>query len=264
MGSIGARFGAAMACVLAMSVGAHAQDQQAHWDGLYVGAHAGIGRSSARSTYTGSADVMTLIAGGALPANYDVGASEFIGGVQLGYNFRFGSLILGVEGDLSAGSFTKTSSVRLVNPDGTYVYAPGNQWDSQGSFKLDSISSVRGRLGATAGDGLMFFATAGIAFADAKSSGHIAQTYPVGGTNYRNWTGGASENVSGFVFGAGAEYAYSKHWLIRLEALRYDFGTLQDILLPQSGNAPGGELAPVARATNLDLAVVRAGLSYNF
>jgi opacity protein-like surface antigen len=269
MGSFWARFGVAIFGAIACISVERAQAQQVHWEGLYIGTHAGYGRSDTRTSYTGNADVRALIAGGALPGSYNAGTGELTGGAQLGYNFRVGSLIFGAEGDFSAGSFSKTSSVTMISagpislPVDSVTYVDGNQWDSRASVKLDAISSLRGRIGLTS-DNLMVYATAGVARADAKTGAHIAQSYPVGGPNWRNWTGGSSENVSGFVLGAGAEYAYSRHWLIRWEALRYDFGTVKDTLSPLPTNTGGGNFTPATRATNLDLTVVRAGLSYKF
>ncbi len=264
-----AHFGAAIVLVAALSIDSQAQAQQVRWEGLYIGTHAGYGRSDTRTSYTGNADVMALIAGGALPGSYGVGSSDFIGGAQLGYNFRVGPMVVGAEGDFSVGSLGKTSSTRIINPgmitlpvDGV-TFLNGSQWDSKGSLRLEAISSVRGRIGIVS-ESLMIFATAGVAFADAKSGGHISQAYPVGGSNFRNWSGSSSENVSGYVLGAGLEYAYTSNWLIRWEALRYDFGTLKDGLSPLPSNSSGGNFTPVNRSTNLDVTVVRGGLSYKF
>ncbi len=267
MGSFAARFGVAVVGVLAFISTAPAQGQQVHWEGLYVGTHAGYGLSGAKASYADSADTRSLIAGGALPQGYDVGGI-FVGGAQLGYNFRLGSLIMGAEGDVSLGSVGKSSSV-MINPGFVripsldVVYVNGVPWDSRSSMRLNGISSLRGRVGLT-NERLMVFATAGIAFANAKTSGDIIQSDVFTGDVLRKWTGGNSENVSGYVIGAGAEYAFEKKWRIRWEVLRYDFGTMKDTLEPLPTNVSDGNFTSVHRSTNLDVTVVRGGLSYKF
>jgi len=82
--------------VIGLSVGAHAADMAVkapppapplpyNWSGLYVGANFGGAWTN------GSLNIPNN--------NFYGGLTEFIGGVQAGYNFQAGHLLLGVDGD---------------------------------------------------------------------------------------------------------------------------------------------------------------------
>ncbi|MGC2053057.1 MAG: porin family protein, partial [Pseudolabrys sp.] len=62
-----------------------------NWSGFYVGANFGAGWATGSLNIPGN--------------NFYGGTTEFIGGVQAGYNFQAGHLLLGVEGDFDGASF---------------------------------------------------------------------------------------------------------------------------------------------------------------
>jgi opacity protein-like surface antigen len=62
-----------------------------NWSGFYAGANIGGGWSSGSLNIPGN--------------NLYGGLTEFIGGVQAGYNFQAGHLLLGAEGDFDWASF---------------------------------------------------------------------------------------------------------------------------------------------------------------
>ena len=62
-----------------------------NWSGLYVGANFGGGWSNGSLNIPGN--------------NLYGGLTEFIGGVQAGYNFQAGHFLFGVEGDFDGASF---------------------------------------------------------------------------------------------------------------------------------------------------------------
>ena len=77
-----------------------------NWSGLYVGANFGGGWSNGSLNIPGN--------------NLYGGLSEFIGGVQAGYNFQAGHFLFGVEGDFDGASFSSSgpsySDIRLCGP----------------------------------------------------------------------------------------------------------------------------------------------------
>jgi outer membrane immunogenic protein len=96
------------------------------WAGFYVGAHAGLAFSSVEA----SAEA------GPLRASIEEDDTDFIAGLQVGYNFlTSGGTLLGVEGD----------------------------W----SFLNGDVATLRGRLGQVI-DNKLFYATAGVAFPDKE------------------------------------------------------------------------------------------------
>src|SRR5262249_61621962 len=62
-----------------------------NWSGFYVGANFGAAWTSGHLNIPGN--------------NFYGGLTEFIGGVQAGYNFQLGHLLLGVEGDFDGATF---------------------------------------------------------------------------------------------------------------------------------------------------------------
>ena len=62
-----------------------------NWSGLYLGANIGGAFSSATANVAGTI--------------WDPGATEFIGGFQVGYNWQFGHFLVGVEGDFDWAAF---------------------------------------------------------------------------------------------------------------------------------------------------------------
>ena len=62
-----------------------------NWSGLYVGANFGGAWTSGNLNIPGN--------------NFYGGLTEFIAGVQAGYNFQFGHLLFGVEGDFDWSTF---------------------------------------------------------------------------------------------------------------------------------------------------------------
>src|SRR6201990_775978 len=62
-----------------------------NWNGFYVGANVGGAWASGSLNIPGN--------------NLYGGLTEFIGGVQAGYNFQAGHLLFGVEGDFDGATF---------------------------------------------------------------------------------------------------------------------------------------------------------------
>ncbi len=66
-----------------------------NWSGFYVGANFGGGWSNGSLNIPGN--------------NLYGGLSEFIGGVQAGYNFQAGHFLIGVEGEFDGAGFAHPS-----------------------------------------------------------------------------------------------------------------------------------------------------------
>ncbi len=142
-----------------------------NWAGGYIGAHAGYGWGDAE------------IAG--IP---DIDIDGWVGGIHAGYNYLYGSTLLGVEFDASLSGID----------GGGFGIAIDNQW----------LASARGRLGYAMGR-YMVYATGGLALAGAEAN--------VGGPT-------ASNTHVGWVGGLGAEAFLTENIVGRLEWLHYDVG----------------------------------------
>ena len=122
-----------------------------------------------------------------------------IGGVQAGYNYVLPSgVVLGVEADFTFPNYLDSNSAMSMLTSAR----------SDITERLDYIGTARGRLGVINGNWLAYV-TGGLAWS---------------GTRYINTTSSGEEEKrlhsrTGWVAGAGVEYAFAPHWSARLEYL---------------------------------------------
>ena len=164
------------------------------WAGFYVGAHAGYAWGQGDAHY-----VNPILA--AIPLNTK--PAGFYGGVQAGYNFQTGRVVLGGEADISFGDVNdKIPDILgdLNDPPGPYTI----------TAKSDYSGTVRARLGYSF-DRFLPYLTGGYAWSHTEVS---------------STDGPVSDDaiLSGWVLGAGAEYAFDEHWSAKAEYLHADFG----------------------------------------
>jgi outer membrane immunogenic protein len=156
------------------------------WTGFYLGAN--IGGAWSNSTLTDSAT----------GANFSTNNSGFIGGGQFGYNWQFNNnWVLGIEGDIDGTTISKTSNGVFVPGIGTL----------QASLNTDWVATLAGRIGYTF-DHWMFYAKGGGAWVQDSAT-------------LRNLTTGASVSAShtnsGWMAGAGVEWAFAGPWSAKVE-----------------------------------------------
>lgn len=129
----------------------------------------------------------------------NISSSGAIFGVNAGYNVQHGSLVYGVESDISYSTAKK---------DYLYTGEPVII-----DVKARWIGTARVRLGYAA-DRTLFYATGGLAFSNSRAFWNEAS-----GAQW-DWPGW---NI-GYAIGGGIEHAFSNpHWTIRLEALLLQF-----------------------------------------
>jgi outer membrane immunogenic protein len=115
--------------------------------------------------------------------------SGFAGGVQAGYNFQSGPLVIGLEGDL-----------QLNGADDTFA-----RW----KFSNPWFGTVRGRVGY-AMNNLMVYGTGGLAFGGLRGESlGVTETHTSAG-----WT-----------IGAGAEFGLTQNWSAKVEYLYVDLSS---------------------------------------
>lgn len=189
---------AALALVSAQPTAQAQVFNQGPWSGLYVGLHGGYGwaRDSTPST------------------------DGWVGGVQAGYNLQLGSAVLGVEADYSWSDLAGSGSI---------IGLPV-------STSIDSMWSIRGKLGWTVTPNVLLYGTAGYGGFDASVRTVV---------NGLSLAGSAS--FEGAVVGGGAELLLTRNMLLRAEGLYY------------MGDGNG-----IASGSSGDVTVIRAGVSYKF
>ncbi|MCC7251546.1 outer membrane beta-barrel protein, partial [Hyphomicrobium sp.] len=195
----------------AFSTAGFAQD----WTGFYIGAHGGYAWSDI--DYPGLNPYVAPPApcGGCGPPRASL-EGGLLGG-QVGYNFQFSNLVLGIEVDYAFGDLSET--VR----DGNYLVQ---------THEISGLGSVRGRLGYAIGDNILPYVTGGWGWAKAslgQSCPNDARAVVSGYCSGVTATQGGPHNltdeqtIDGWVLGGGVEYRISDNWSIKAEYLHYDF-----------------------------------------
>jgi opacity protein-like surface antigen len=227
------------------------------WDGFYLGGHGGYGwaHDPISTTLVGSTDPFPIDFTFLDTLRTDIHAQGFLAGFQAGANWQFGSIVAGLEADLSATGI-KGETTNLGDGNGS-IAAETN------TDKFDLLGSARVRLGYLVLPNVLFYGTGGAAWTRVNQTQNDVNT---DGTFF----GGSSPSWRfGWVAGAGGETRlWDSNWLLRLEYLHYDFGdnggfTESGFLLPGGPGAP--ETGTFTQTTgHLTADVVRGGLSYKF
>lgn len=170
------------------------------WSGVYVGVHAGYDKADVSYDFAS-------ITEGYFNENRGTHFSEeldgFVGGGQVGFNWQYENLVLGLEGAFTWVDFDETS---------TSPFYPGSD---EFESKVDWIAAITPRVGLTV-ENVMFYAKGGVAFADitARIQDNNAELFVETQKKRAGWT-----------IGGGAEYALSENWIVGAEANYYDFGS---------------------------------------
>ena len=162
--------------------------------------------------------------------------SGFIGGGQLGVNYQFSNIVLGAEWDFDWTSLDATGNGRFVPGVGTLQGSANTRW----------ISTLAARFGLVLNNGVLLYGKAGGGWVDNNAT-------------ISNLTTGASISASnrnsGWVVGAGVEWAIAGNWSAKLE---YDFLKLDDLTF-----GPGPFLGNTFTASR-EIQMFKVGLNYRF
>jgi outer membrane immunogenic protein len=212
------------------------------WNGFYVGLNAGahIGKYKLSTTTTPGIFITPANAAAidaASPATLTPQGA--ILGIQGGYNWQFGSAVLGVEADLNL------TGGRIQSR--TLVSTSGNSMTS--SVQPTGLLTVRPRLGWT-WERALVYVTAGYAMETVRPTDTFVG---FGGTVTAN----PRQRLSGWTVGAGVEYAFSNAWSAKFEYLYVDLGNFNTSL----SVSPTDVIAFNHKYTDN---IVRAGVNYRF
>ena len=162
-------------------------DQPSIWQGLYGGVHLGWGES-------GPADGV-------------------VGGFQLGYNWRSGLFVYGLEADVSAADISHTEHFM----------------GATAKASIDWMATARGRFGYLLTPGLLAYGTAGVGIASASGTAG----FPGGPRIF------VDDTETDFVYGLGLESKISERMSVRAEYLAFsdlDIGVFRAGLNFKLGN----------------------------
>ena len=156
------------------------------WTGFYVGLNGGGGWGT--SNWSG-------VPGGG------VNVSGGLAGGTAGYNWQFGTWVVGLEGDLDWSGIRGSTNAGGPFFCGTFACTTHN----------DFLSTIRGRVGYSF-DRWLPYVTGGAAI------GNIRATSPT----FAN----VDQTNVGWTVGAGVEYAFAPNWSAKLEYLYADLGSV--------------------------------------
>jgi outer membrane immunogenic protein len=145
------------------------------WAGFYLGVHGGYGWSEGSYLPPEEFDPTVKQKGGVF-------------GGHVGYNWQFGSAVVGVEGDFDGADIKGTDPIFGA------------------TFKTNELASIRARLGYTLTPDWLVYGTGGAGWANTNVSDAFAAT------DIGRW---------GWVAGGGVEYKFYQHWIARAEYLHY-------------------------------------------
>lgn len=238
------------------------------WTGFYAGANGGYAWNTGSDVShvaiaSACGGIPGCVVGVPLVAEKAITSPEGgFGGGQVGYNWQAGRWVFGFEADFQGASVNGANTLTNALPIAI----------DDGASSLDWFGTVRGRLGFTIFDSALLYATGGFAYGCVEDklygafAGGISQTQS------------SKQIATGYVAGAGLEYALSPTWSVKVE---YQFINLGDsTLVGGTGGAFVNPFAPALPATctqgapclstfhELDSSrsynTVRIGLNYRF
>ena len=189
------------------------------WTGLYAGLNVGYGSATINDTTTS----------GGVSTTSSQQMSGFLGGGQIGANYQYGRMVVGIEVDADATSQSTSSDTLTAS--------------------MTSFMTARARLGF-AYDRIHYYVTGGGGYVQFSSSG--TTTSPVTGTAVS--TTGTSRRTA-WVAGVGSEHALTPNWILRFEFLYLG-------LLDNSQNSVTA--VPATSSESVYNLIGRVGLNYKF
>ncbi len=191
------------------------------WTGLYLGVNAGYGWEDTTgdrycTNFFGTVGGFPCSAGSPGATKPQGG---FVGG-QVGYNYQTGMFVWGVETDIQVTNMqNSTGAVPLALPFPINFILPGAS--ATRSESLDWFGTTRGRLGIAFWDRALIYGTGGVMYGEQVSSLNVV--FPTAG--FLNMNPQSSSVHTGWVAGAGLEYAFTNNFSAKVEGLFYDLGS---------------------------------------
>jgi outer membrane immunogenic protein len=170
------------------------------WSGFYIGANGGYAWQDSTSSITVFNNAGTVI------TTKGFNAEGGFGGGQVGRNWQYGALVLGVEADIQGSGISDSFNNRLIDGAGDRLNA---------HTSLDFFGTVRGRAGY-AFNQFFVYGTAGLAYGGLTNHLFV-------------FGGGASADLKqsvteiGVAVGGGVEYAINPRWSVKAEYQFLDF-----------------------------------------
>ena len=230
------------------------------WTGFYLGVNAGAawhGNDQCPGLYGYSSGVIGSRVSAFAPACNSSNTS-FMGGVQAGFNWQMGTMVVGLEGYVNW--------IGNDNKRGFNNYAVGSTILGVSSYNLDGnpqsnmLGSIRGSLGWSF-DRAMLYVTGGAAFRNSGSD-EVVNAYNSNGVNVASYTVNSGRNNVGWALGGGLEWAFTNNVSLKLEYLQSQFNAGDGVYLTSASGYTGYAFRGDNNRDTIDVA--RLGVNYRF
>jgi outer membrane immunogenic protein len=226
-------FLATLGMLLTLSAPAFGAEQR--WSGFYLGGNIGYGLGKA------TADFSIL---GVPSFSGSERLNGLVGGVQGGYNWQLGPLVVGAELDAQATNQKARSSQACAAPLCGALTITQSSDD-----KLVWFGTLRGRLGFAAGPFLLY-GTGGAGYGQFQNTQTLT-------TALGSVTTTTIDQHLAWVYGGGIETALGPSWSARLEYLYLDSGTV-------TTNYSLAGIGLITQTSRMTDSILRAGINYRF
>lgn len=218
----------------------------ADWTGFHAGFN--VGYAGDEFKYPVAAEFGSLDVRGELSLN----SSGFIGGGQLGYDRQFSNrLVLGVEADFDISNVTGE-----VGVNGGLTGGVSGSLSANAGSELESLATIRARLGYAVSDSLLPYVTVGAAYGDVDT-GYDLSIVDGGGATVFASNGSESSSQSGWAAGVGVEYKITDRISLKTEYLYSDLGDYRVLDISALGGSGSLDADTTVHA-------VRFGMNYLF
>jgi outer membrane immunogenic protein len=175
-------------------------------------------------------------------------------GGQVGYDWQINYWVAGLEADVGYVGAKST----FMPP--TALQFCGTGCTASATNELTWMATFRGRAGIAI-DRVLIYGTAGIALGAIENRWGFGDRTVVGVGAFSDSQFKVDEIRTGFVYGGGVEFAATRNWIVRAEAMHVNFGTSSATI-----QGPGLWVGPGSFTTNFKNSVTlgRAALSYKW
>jgi outer membrane immunogenic protein len=168
----------------------------------------------------------------------------FIGGGQLGFNWQVSNFVLGFEWDIDGAANNNNAGTAFIPALGTIQVTSNNRW----------ITTLAARFGVTNGPWLFYGKAGGgwVGNDDFTINNLTTGTSITASNNNTN---------SGWLVGAGIEWAFAPNWSAKVE---YNYLGLDDRTFIVPAGVPGFLPGDTFTQSNRNIQMVKVGINYLF
>ena len=221
---------------------------ECNWTGFYIGLHVG-----GQFGHAEDVDLDNYESRGPDPRPWGYDQSGVIAGGQVGYNFQWNWVVLGIEAD---GGYMNIEGSG-VEPEA----ALSRDSELRGHTDSDFYTTIRGRIGVAL-DKWLFYATGGGIGVNWET--RVIDNCDTGDCGSDLLNAHKEEFDWGWTVGGGIERMIGCHWSIKAEYLYYTLGDQSFSGQPTFNGEPDNERGRTRWQAHDQGHIIRGGLNYKF